>query len=125
MQFEFTIFTLHEPKPAVKHAPGGPGGGRLASNSWFDANRFTTFGVDTRSLWVELKPERPSYLVLRGTYGEKVHEAFRMFEAGAAGRDARIRFLKAQVKILRGKLGGPSMLTETTDSPTVAHNPFR
>ena len=29
-----------------------------------------------------------------------------LFEAGAVRRDARIRFLKAQVEILRRKLGG-------------------
>ena len=31
-----------------------------------------------------------------------------LIEAGAARRDARIRFLKAQVEILRRKLGGLS-----------------
>ncbi len=29
-----------------------------------------------------------------------------LFEAGAVRRDARIRFLKAQIEILRRKLGG-------------------
>ena len=34
--------------------------------------------VESKDLWVELKPNRPSYMVLKGTYGEKIHRTFRM-----------------------------------------------
>ena len=34
--------------------------------------------MEERELSVSLKPDRPSYMVLRGTYGEKIHKAFRM-----------------------------------------------
>ena len=37
------------------------------------------------------------------------------FEAGAAPRDARIRFLKAQVEILRRKLGGNRVIPSPDD----------
>ncbi len=38
-----------------------------------------------------------------------------LFEAGAARRDARIRFLKAQVEILRRKLGGNRVIPSPND----------
>jgi len=38
-----------------------------------------------------------------------------LVEAGAARRDARIRFLKAQVKILRRKLGGNLVIPSPDD----------
>ena len=34
--------------------------------------------MESKDLWVELKPNRPSYMVLKGTYGEKIHKTFRM-----------------------------------------------
>jgi len=34
--------------------------------------------MESKDLWVELKPDNPSYMVLKGTYGEKIHETFRM-----------------------------------------------
>ncbi len=34
--------------------------------------------MESKDLWVELQPGKPSYMVLRGTYGQKVHQAFRM-----------------------------------------------
>jgi len=34
--------------------------------------------MESKDLWVELKPNRPSYMVLKGTYGEKIHQTFRM-----------------------------------------------
>jgi hypothetical protein len=37
-----------------------------------------------------LKPERPSYMVLKGTYGEKVHETFRMTRQGVRWRFQRL-----------------------------------
>ena len=42
--------------------------------------------MDSRDLSVELKPGRPSCMVLRGTYGEKVYEAFRMTRQGVRWR---------------------------------------
>ena len=38
-----------------------------------------------------------------------------LVEAGAARRDARIRFLKAQVEILRRKLGGNRVIPSPDD----------
>ena len=38
-----------------------------------------------------------------------------LIEAGAARRDARIRFLKAQVEILRRKLGGNRVIPNRDD----------
>ena len=46
--------------------------------------------MESRDLWVELKPETPSYMVLRGTYGEKVHQAFRMSRQGVRWRFQRL-----------------------------------
>ncbi len=46
--------------------------------------------MESKDLWVELKPDKPSYMVLRGTYGEKIHEAFRMTRQGARWRFWRL-----------------------------------
>jgi len=46
--------------------------------------------MDSKDLWVELKPDRPSYMVLRGTYGEKVHQAFKMTRQGVRWRFWRL-----------------------------------
>jgi hypothetical protein len=40
-----------------------------------------------------------------------------LFEASAARRDSRIRFLKAQVEILRRKLGGNRVIPSPDDRP--------
>ncbi len=42
--------------------------------------------MESKDLSVELKPGRPSYMVLRGTYGEKVSQAFRMTRQGVRWR---------------------------------------
>lgn len=42
--------------------------------------------MDSKDLWVELKPGRPSYMVLRGTYGEKAYRAFHMSRQGVRWR---------------------------------------
>jgi len=39
---------------------------------------------------VELKPGRPSYMVLKGTYGEKIHQTFRMTRQGVRWRFYRL-----------------------------------
>jgi len=46
--------------------------------------------MESKDLWVELKPGQPSYMVLRGTYGEKVYRAFRMTRQGVRWRFWRI-----------------------------------
>ena len=46
--------------------------------------------MDSKDLWVELKPDRPSRMVLRGTYGEKIHRAFRMTRQGVRWRFWRL-----------------------------------
>ena len=46
--------------------------------------------VDSKDLWVELKSDRPSYMVLKGTYGEKIHKTFRMTRQGVRWRFQRL-----------------------------------
>ena len=42
--------------------------------------------MDAKDLGVELRPSRPSYMVLKGTYGEKVHQTFGMSRQGVRWR---------------------------------------
>ena len=42
--------------------------------------------LEARDLSVELKPDQPSYMILRGTYGERIHRAFRMTRQGVRWR---------------------------------------
>jgi hypothetical protein len=42
--------------------------------------------MESKDLSVELRPGRPSHMVLRGTYGEKIHRAFRMSRQGVRWR---------------------------------------
>lgn len=44
----------------------------------------------SKDLWVELKLGRPSYMVLKGTYGEKIHKTFRMTRQGVRWRFYRL-----------------------------------
>ena len=44
----------------------------------------------SKDLWVELKPNKPSYMVLKGTYGEKIHKAFQMTRQGVRWRFYRL-----------------------------------
>ena len=46
--------------------------------------------MESKELSVELKPGHPSYMVLRGTYGDRVHEAFRMSRQGVRWRFQRL-----------------------------------
>ena len=46
--------------------------------------------MDSKDLWVELKPGQPSGMVLKGTYGEKIHRAFRMTRQGVRWRFWRL-----------------------------------
>jgi hypothetical protein len=42
--------------------------------------------LESRDLSVELKIGQPSYMVLRGNYGEKIHQTFRMSRQGVRWR---------------------------------------
>jgi len=44
----------------------------------------------SKDLWIELKPGKPSYMVLKGTYGEKIHKTFRMTRQGVRWRFQRL-----------------------------------
>jgi hypothetical protein len=46
--------------------------------------------MESKDLWVELKPGRFSYMVLKGTYGEKIHKTFRMTRQGVRWRFQRL-----------------------------------
>ena len=46
--------------------------------------------MESKDLWVELKPNQPSYMVLKGTYGEKIHKTFRMTRQGVRWRFQRL-----------------------------------
>ena len=42
--------------------------------------------MESRDLWVDLAPGEPSRMVLKGTYGEKVHETFGITRQGLRWR---------------------------------------
>jgi hypothetical protein len=46
--------------------------------------------MESKDLWVELKPDKPSYMVLKGTYGERIYKAFRMTRQGVRWRFRRL-----------------------------------
>ena len=46
--------------------------------------------MESKDLWVELKPDQPSSMVLRGTYGERIYRTFRMTRQGVRWRFWRI-----------------------------------
>lgn len=46
--------------------------------------------MESKDLWVELKRDRPSYMILKGTYGEKIHCIFRMTRQGVRWRFQRV-----------------------------------
>ena len=46
--------------------------------------------MESKDLSVELKSDLPSRMVLRGTYGEKIHKAFRMTRQGVRWRFWRL-----------------------------------
>ena len=46
--------------------------------------------MDSKDLSVELKPDSPSRMVLRGTYGQKIHKVFRMTRQGVRWRFWRL-----------------------------------
>lgn len=46
--------------------------------------------MESKDLWVELKPDRPSHMVLKGTYGDRGHEDFGMTRQGVRWRFQRL-----------------------------------
>ena len=46
--------------------------------------------TESKDLWVELKPNNPSYMVLKGTYGKKIHKTFRVTRQGVRWRFQRL-----------------------------------
>jgi hypothetical protein len=46
--------------------------------------------MESKDLWVELKPDKPSYMVLKGSYGEKIHKTFRITRQGVRWRFHRL-----------------------------------
>ena len=46
--------------------------------------------MESKDLWVELKPGRLSHMVLKGTYGEKISKTFRMTRQGVRWRFYRL-----------------------------------
>ena len=46
--------------------------------------------METKDLWVELKPDMPSCMVLKGTYGEKIHRTFHVSRQGVRWRFYRL-----------------------------------
>jgi hypothetical protein len=46
--------------------------------------------MESKDLWVELKAASPSYMALKGTYGEKIHRTFRMSRQGVRWRFQRL-----------------------------------
>ena len=42
--------------------------------------------MDSKDLWVELKPGEPGYMILKGTYGQKVHKSFGVTRQGVRWR---------------------------------------
>ena len=46
--------------------------------------------LESGDLWVELKPGDPSHMILRGTYGHRIHKTFRMTRQGVRWRFQRV-----------------------------------
>ena len=46
--------------------------------------------MESKDLRVELKPGNPSHMILKGTYGEKIHKTFQMTRQGVRWRFQRL-----------------------------------
>ena len=46
--------------------------------------------MDSKDIWVELKPDTPSRMVLKGTYGEKIYKTFGVTRQGVRWRFQRL-----------------------------------
>jgi hypothetical protein len=53
--------------------------------------------MDSKDLWVQLKPGEPSRMILKGTYGDKIHETFGITRQGVRWRFHHL-FSQAYVK---------------------------
>ena len=42
--------------------------------------------MDSKDLWVELKPGEPRYMILKGSYGRKIHDTFGVTRQGVRWR---------------------------------------
>ena len=72
--------------------------------------------TESNDLWVDLKSGSPSYMVLRGTYGEKIHQTFRMTRQGVRWRFWRLFndvYVSAFESILFVELAFGSQLRES------------
>jgi len=56
--------------------------------------------MESKDLWVELKPDEPSYMVLKGTYREKIHKAFKVTRQGVRWRLFSQVYVEAFLTIL-------------------------
>jgi hypothetical protein len=75
--------------------------------------------IDAKDLWVDLRIDRPSYMVLRGTYGDKIHTAFRLSRQGVRWRFQRL-FNDIYVSAFETIL-----FVETTFGPDLRDNAIR
>ena len=46
--------------------------------------------MESKDLWVDFRAGSPGYMVLRGTYGDKIHKTFRMTRQGVRWRFWRL-----------------------------------
>ena len=46
--------------------------------------------MESKDLWVQFQEGRPGYMVLRGTYGDHIYQAFRMTRQGVRWRFHRL-----------------------------------
>jgi hypothetical protein len=46
--------------------------------------------MESKDLWIDLKPDEPSYMVLKGTYGKKIHKTFKVSRQGVRWRFQRL-----------------------------------
>ena len=46
--------------------------------------------MESKDLWVDLRPGDPSSMVLKGTYGEKIHKTFKVTRQGVRWRFQRL-----------------------------------
>lgn len=68
--------------------------------------------METKDIWVELRHDRPSYLVLRGNYGDRIHDAFRISRQGVRWRFQRLMdmYISAfETVVFIEKLFGPEL----------------
>ena len=75
--------------------------------------------MDAKDLWVDLRIDQPSYMVLRGTYGDKLHAAFRLSRQGVRWRFQRL-FNDIYVSAFETIL-----FVETTFGPALRDNAIR